>query len=50
MKSEFLNVARRLMETERRPLSPRELVHLGLERQLFLGQDRRENSSPDDES
>ena len=35
MKSEFLIVARKLMETERHPLSPRELVNLGLNRQLF---------------
>ena len=35
MKSEFLIVARKLMETERRPLSPRKLVDLGLNRQLF---------------
>ena len=35
MKSEFLIVAKKLMETERRPLSPRQLVDLGLDRQLF---------------
>jgi len=35
MKSEFLIVAKELMETERRPMSPRELVDLGLKRQLF---------------
>ena len=35
MKSEFLIVARKLMETERRSLSPKELVDLGLARQLF---------------
>ena len=35
MKSEFLIVSRKLMETERRSLSPKELVDLGLARQLF---------------
>jgi predicted NUDIX family phosphoesterase/dephospho-CoA kinase len=35
MKSEFLIVARRLMETERRPMSPRELVDMGQKQQLF---------------
>ena len=35
MKSEFLIVAKRLMETERKSLSPRELVDLGHKRQLF---------------
>lgn len=35
MKSEFLIVAKRLMETERKPMSPRNLVDLGQERQLF---------------
>ena len=35
MKSEFLIVAKKLMGTEGRPLSPRELVDLGLGRQLF---------------
>ena len=35
MKSEFLIVAKELMEAERRPMSPRELVDLGLKRQLF---------------
>ena len=35
MKSEFLNVARKLMETERQSLSPQKLVDLGLKRQLF---------------
>jgi predicted NUDIX family phosphoesterase len=35
MKSEFLIVAKRLMETERRPMSPRELVDLGQKQQLF---------------
>jgi predicted NUDIX family phosphoesterase/dephospho-CoA kinase len=35
MKSEFLIVAKRLMETERKPMSPRELVDLGQKQQLF---------------
>src|SRR5271170_4146592 len=35
MKSEFLIVAKRLMETEKKPLSPRHLVDLGHKRQLF---------------
>ena len=35
MKSEFLIVAKRLMETERKSMSPRELVDLGHQRQLF---------------
>jgi predicted NUDIX family phosphoesterase/dephospho-CoA kinase len=35
MKSEFLIVAKELMDAERRPMSPRELVDLGLKRQLF---------------
>jgi predicted NUDIX family phosphoesterase len=35
VKSEFLIVAKRLMETERRPMSPRELVDLAHRRQLF---------------
>lgn len=35
MKSEFLIVAKRLMETESRPMSPRDLVDLGQKRQLF---------------
>ncbi len=35
MRSEFLVVARKLMEMERRPLSPKELVNLAIERKLF---------------
>lgn len=35
MKSEFLIVAKKVIQTEGRPLSPRELVKLGLDRQLF---------------
>jgi len=35
MKSEFLIVAKRLMEKERRPMSPRELVDMGQKQQLF---------------
>jgi len=35
VKSEFLIVAKRLMEIERRPMSPRELVDLAHSRQLF---------------
>ncbi len=35
MKSEFLIVAKHLMETERKSMSPRELVDLGHKRQLF---------------
>jgi hypothetical protein len=35
MKSEFLIVAKRLMETEKKAMSPRELVDLGQKRQLF---------------
>ena len=35
MKSEFLIVAKKLMETERRPMSPKELIDLGQTRQLF---------------
>lgn len=35
MKSEFLIVAKRLMETEKKPMSPRELVDLGQRCQLF---------------
>lgn len=35
MKSEFLIVAKRLMETERKPMSARVLVDLGHRRQLF---------------
>jgi predicted NUDIX family phosphoesterase len=35
MKSEFLIVAKLLMETEQRPMSPRELVDLGQKLQLF---------------
>src|ERR1039458_9861880 len=35
MKSEFLIVAKLLMETERKPMSPRGLVDLGQKRQLF---------------
>jgi predicted NUDIX family phosphoesterase len=35
MKTEFLIVAKRLMETEQKPMSPRELVDLGQNRQLF---------------
>ncbi len=35
MKSEFLIVAKRLMEMERRPLSPRELIDIGQKQQLF---------------
>jgi predicted NUDIX family phosphoesterase len=35
MKSEFLIIAKRLMETERKALSPRELVDLGQKYQLF---------------
>lgn len=35
MKSEFLIVAKRLLEAERRPMSSRELVDLGQKRQLF---------------
>lgn len=35
MKSEFLIVAQRLMEIEKRPISARELVDLGHKRQLF---------------
>lgn len=35
VKSEFLIVAKRLMEIELRPMSPRELVDLGQARQLF---------------
>jgi predicted NUDIX family phosphoesterase len=35
LKSEFLIVAERLMQTELRPMSPRELVDLGQKQQLF---------------
>lgn len=35
MKSEFLIVAKRLMETEQRSMSPRELVDMGQKQQLF---------------
>ncbi len=35
MKSEFLLVAKRLMETERHPMSAQELIKLGMDRQLF---------------
>jgi predicted NUDIX family phosphoesterase/dephospho-CoA kinase len=35
VKSEFLIVAKRLLEVEKRPMSPRELVDLGQKRQLF---------------
>ena len=35
MKSEFLIVAKKLMETEKRSMSPKELVDLGLDQRLF---------------
>src|SRR5437667_225884 len=35
MKSEFLIVAKSLLESERRPMSPREIVDLAFKRQLF---------------
>lgn len=37
MASEFLTVAEHVLETERRPLRPREIVNIALERGLFSG-------------